>query len=178
MEIKKIVLGEMESNCYLIRSGEELCIIDPGEGDIPLIDKELENKVKLRYIINTHYHEDHTANNGKIKEKYGGKVLIHEAEKDYIDFNFDRFLKEGDIVSFGDVDLKILHIPGHSAGSICILYKNYIFTGDTVFLNGCGRWDLLGGSEKELEASLLRLSKIIKPGMNICSGHGEMFEMR
>lgn len=173
-----MIVGEMEANCYLLQSKNEICLIDPG-GDGPLIiDNIRKSGLRLKYIINTHYHDDHSAENHRVKEKCGGKILIHQAEKDFVDFQVDGFLKEEDVINFGNARLKVLHTPGHSAGSICLLHDNHIFTGDTVFLNGCGRWDLLGGSEKDLEESLLRLSEIIKPGMIIYSGHGESFVMR
>ncbi len=174
MEIKRIVVGPLLTNCYILTSGNEAIVIDPG-GDPEEILKEIEGK-NLTYIILTHYHWDHTLGAPKIKEKTGAKILIHKKEKDFIKFNPDQFLDGGEEIRIGDEYLKILHTPGHTQGSICILGENFIFTGDTLFEDGFGRTDLPGGSEKDLKESLKKLEKVIKLKMKIYPGHGEIFE--
>ena len=134
-------------------------------------------KAKIRYIVNTHGHPDHIFANEDIRKETGAKILIHEAEKDFIRFRADKFLKDGDEIKIGESVLKILHTPGHTRGGICLLGENSIFTGDTLFKDGYGRTDLPGGSEKELERSLEKLEKILKPGMTVYPGHGEIFKI-
>lgn len=172
MLIKKIVVGSIFTNCYFISDGQELAVIDPG-GDTDKIIKEIEIlNLKLKYIICTHYHYDHVLSVLEVKNKLGGLVLVHEAEKNYIDFKPDKFLSDGDEIYIGKIKLKVIHTPGHSAGSISLLGGNYIFTGDTLFLDGYGRTDLAGGSDEKMAESLSLLEKIIKPGMKIYPGHG------
>jgi len=200
MEIKHLIVGELETNCYLVISENELGIIDPG-GEPEKILKEIKN-IKAEpsrelglvsperilskffywavpeYIINTHCHFDHISANEKIKKETGAKILIHRAEKDFINFKADGFLEEGDEIKIGDSILKVLHTPGHTKGSICLIGNNFIFTGDTLFKEGYGRTDLPEGSQKNLEESLEKLSKLLRPGITVYPGHGEIFKIK
>jgi len=173
MEIKRIVVGLLLTNCYILSSEKEAILIDPGAEPEKIL-KELEGK-KLNYIILTHYHWDHTLAAPKIKEKTQAQILIHKNEKDFIKFEIDQFLEEGEEIRIGNEYLKIIHTPGHTRGSICILGKDFIFTGDTIFEDGFGRTDLPGGSEKDLKESLKKLEKMLKSKMKIYPGHGEVF---
>ena len=203
MSIKRFVVGSVMTNCYLFKSLKDLIIIDPG-GDCEMMLDEIEKHNKgLKYIICTHYHFDHTWKIDKIKRKYpNAEVLIHEKEKPYLKHFFngieiilgepskkrasisedcfvnikvDRFLYDGSQISVGDQKLNVVLTPGHTPGSICLLGNDFIFTGDTLFNGGYGRTDLCGGSEVELEKSLRKLDKIIKSGMKVYPGHGEIF---
>jgi glyoxylase-like metal-dependent hydrolase (beta-lactamase superfamily II) len=176
MEIKRVVVGPLLTNCYILISGNEAIVIDPGAEPGKIL-REIEGK-KLNYIILTHYHWDHTLAVPKIKEKTGAKILIHKEEKDFIKFQPDQFLDGGEEIRIGNEYLKIIHTPGHTRGSICILGENFIFTGDTLFEDGFGRTDLPGGSEKDLKESLKKLEKVIKSKMKIYPGHGEPFEKK
>lgn len=173
MEIKKLVVGPLLTNCYILSSNKKAILIDPG-GDFKEILKSLKEK-ELLFIILTHSHFDHTFLAKKIKEEKGGEILIHKKEKEFLEFEADRYLEDGENIKLGKENLKIIHTPGHSPGSICILGKNFILSGDTLFLDGVGRTDLPGGSEKDLKESLEKLKKIIKPEMKIYPGHGPEF---
>jgi glyoxylase-like metal-dependent hydrolase (beta-lactamase superfamily II) len=183
MRIKRLIVGEIQTNCYLILNRDEVAVIDPG-GDADKILQEIAKfkPASLKYIINTHYHYDHILVNEEIKQKTGAKIVIHKAEKNFINFKIDKFLEEGDRINIGNNPpyqggiLKVIHTPGHTKGSICLLGDNFVFSGDTVFKDGYGRTDLAGGSQKELENSLDKLNKIIKPGMTVYPGHGEIFK--
>ncbi len=176
MEIKHLIVGPLLTNCYVLISGNEAIVIDPG-GEIEKILKEIEGK-KLTYIILTHYHRDHTLAAPRLKKEKGGKILIGKGEKEFIDFPVDEFLNEKEEIRIGNEFLKVISTPGHTKGSICLLGKDFIFTGDTLFADGVGRTDLPGGSEKDLEKSLKKLKKIIKPKMKIFPGHGPIFEKK
>ena len=175
MEIKRLIVGSLQTNCYLLISGNELGIVDPGDEASKILEEIRKIKAKPKYIINTHYHYDHILANQEIKKETGAKILIHEAEKDFIDFEPDEFLKEGGKIKIGESILGVIHTPGHTKGSICLIGKDFILTGDTLFKDGYGRTNLAGGSQKEMKESLKRLSKLIKPGTTIYPGHGEIF---
>ena len=156
-----MIVGDLETNCYLLISENKLIIIDPG-GSVEKILKEIkEIKAKPKYIINTHCHPDHISANEGVKKETGAEILTPKA---------------GDEIKIGKDILKVIHTPGHTKDSICLLGKNFIFTGDTLFKNGYGRTDLPSGSQKELEESLEKLSKLLKPGIIIYPGHGEIFQ--
>jgi hydroxyacylglutathione hydrolase len=176
MKIEKIVVGPLSTNCYLVFSDKEAIIIDPGDEAEKILKVIEKIKVKPKYIVLTHYHFDHVLAVEELREKTKAEVLIHEAEKKFIDFKVDKFLKEGDKIKIDNYSLRVIHTPGHSKGSICLLGKNEIFVGDLIFKNGYGRTDLPGGSNKDLERSLKRIYKLIKKGMVIYPGHQEEFK--
>jgi len=161
MQIKRLIVGSIETNCYFLISGKEMVIIDPG-GSPDLLLKEIEKTgIKPKYIINTHYHFDHVLANKRIQKKTKAEIIK---------------LKEGDKVKIGDEELEIISTPGHSKEDICLFGKDFVLTGDTLFKDGYGRTDLPGGSEEELRESLNRLDGLIRPGMKVYPGHGEIFE--
>lgn len=177
MKVKQLVVGELEGNCYLLASENELGVIDPGGEAEKILEEIRKAKAEPKYIINTHYHPDHTGANEKIRDKTGAKILIHEKERDFIGFKADEFLKDGEEIKIGESILKVIHTPGHTSGSICLLGQGFVLTGDTIFKDGYGRTDLAGGSQKELENSLKKLSGLLKLGTSVYPGHGEPFQV-
>ena len=176
MEIQHLIVGPLLTNCYLLISEKEAAVIDPGGGLKKILEEIEKRGAKLKYIILTHSHWDHILGALKLREKNGAQILIHKDEKDFIKFKIDKFLEEGEKIKIGEISLKVIHTPGHTKGSICLSGDNFIFTGDTLFEDGHGRTDLKGGSQKDMENSLLKLEKILKPGMKIYPGHGPIFE--
>ena len=160
MELKHLIVGPLLTNCYILISEGEALVIDPG-GGLKRILKEI-GEAKLKYIVLTHHHWDHVSEALKLKEKTGAKILTN--------------LKEDDEIKVGDSVLKVISTPGHTKESICLLAEDFIFTGDTLFEDGTGRTDLPGGSQKDLENSLSKLKKILKPGTKIYPGHGPTFK--
>jgi len=174
IKIIPLIVGPLLTNCYILISNDEAIVIDPGAG-LKRILEELGGK-KLNYIILTHYHWDHSLATLKLKEKTGAKILIGKGEKNFIKFVPDQFVDGGEEIKMGEQFLKVIHTPGHTKGSICLVGENFIFTGDVLFKDGIGRTDLPGGSIEDLENSLKKLEKALKPGMKIYPGHGPIFE--
>jgi len=178
MDVIRLVVGPYKANCYILNGDGELNIIDPG-GEADKITQKINELNKLvKFIINTHYHFDHTGANAEIKEQsrgLGTALLIHEREKEYIDFSPDRFLQDGEKLGLSGVEFEVLPTPGHTAGSFCLISKDTIFTGDTLFKDGYGRTDLPGGSDDDMAQSLALLKKKIRPGMEIYPGHGDFY---
>ena len=162
MEIKRIIVGELLTNCYLLFSGEELLIVDPGGEPKKILEEIKKIKAVPKYIVNTHNHLDHTLSNEEVKKETGAEILEN--------------LIEGENIKIGDIVLRVIQTPGHTKESICLVGEDFIFTGDTLFKDGYGRTDFPGGSEKEMEESLERLSEIIKPGTAVYPGHGDFFK--
>ena len=162
MEIKTIKVGDLETNCYLLDSDKELIVIDPGDEAAKILEEIEKTGAKVKHIINTHHHFDHVLANKELTEKTGAKISAG--------------LKEGDEIKIGRAVLRVIQTPGHAEESICLLGDKFIFTGDTLFKDGCGRTDLPGSSEEKMEESLKKLAKLLKPGMMVYPGHGSAFQ--
>ena len=171
MEIKRLVVGELATNCYLLISENEMAVIDPGGDAAKILDEIKGSSAKVKYIIITHGHFDHVLAVQEVKQETKAEILAYQDSS----YQCDRALSEGEEVKIGDTVLTVLHTPGHTKDSISLLGPNIIFTGDTLFKDGYGRTDLPGGSEEEMKASLQRLSALSKPGMMIYPGHGEFY---
>jgi glyoxylase-like metal-dependent hydrolase (beta-lactamase superfamily II) len=177
MEIKRIVVGQLETNCYLLASKGEAIIIDPGD-EARKIAKEVEAAgVAVKSIINTHNHFDHIGANNELKIKFGAKLLI-----DRYDDNgraaADDLLKDGDVIKIGQESLKVAETPGHTKGSVCLFGIDFVISGDTLFEDGFGRTDLPGGSNLDMAASLKKLDSMIPEGTVVYPGHGNIFNYR
>lgn len=178
MKIVRLTVGDMRTNCYIVKAGGEAMVIDPG-GDSGFIVRELKGLGgHCRYIVLTHYHFDHTMASDDVRRATGARVLMHEKDRPMTDARVDGFLEEGDILELGDEKFRVFSLPGHSPGSICLASENDIFSGDLVFGDGIGRTDLPGGSEREMEDSLVRFRAIIKPGLVVHPGHGGEFSVK
>ncbi len=191
MEIKTLKVGMGRTNCYIVydRHGKEASVIDPG-GEAEKIIEFLESKsLSVKNIIITHGHFDHILAVQQLKEHFGGRVIIHEADARslgsshdalYISIMSEPFrvskpdilLKGGEKTRVGMVDAEFIHTPGHTPGSMCIIMDNVIFTGDTLFCGDVGRSDLRGGDEETLRRSLKRLY-MLPYDYIIYPGHGE-----
>ncbi len=167
--IKKIIVGELETNCYLIydEKSKEGMVIDPGAESEKIIEQIKDLKLKIKLIVNTHGHGDHIGACDEVKEFTQAKLLIHQADLPWFDFfssaKPDAYLEDNQIINIGSFSLKVLHTPGHSEGSISLLQvdsngaqldEGIVFTGDILFCEAIGRSDLPGGDEKKLFLSL------------------------
>ena len=155
---------------YIVFNEESLfaVVIDPSESE-PVINEIKRNNLKLKYIFNTHHHYDHVGGNIKLKEKYRCKVVGYEKDKDRIP-EIDIGLKDNQKWKNELFECDILHVPGHTAGHICIYIEkiNALFTGDTLFSLGCGR--IFEGTYTEMFNSLNKMKKFPKKTKIYC-GH-------
>ncbi|MCX7991284.1 MAG: MBL fold metallo-hydrolase [Proteobacteria bacterium] len=190
MIFKRFVVGPLEVNCYIIADEEtkEGFIVDPGDNGSELYEFIKSSGINLKYIINTHCHFDHIGANKILKEKTGAKLAIHIAEKPLLEraetgaklwgFNIDAspepdvYLNDGDILKVGNIDVLVIHTPGHSPGGICLKIDDIIITGDTLFAGGIGRTDFPGGSFDEIIKSIKEKLFIYPKDTKIYPGHG------
>jgi len=144
------------------------CIIDPSEAD-PIIEYLENNKIKLKFILNTHHHYDHVGGNKRLKEKYGASVVGYVGDKQRIP-EIDILLDDQETWIHENFEAKIIYIPGHTLGHICFhFYKEEsIFTGDTLFSLGCGR--IFEGTYSQMFDSLMKLKKLPEDTKVYC-GH-------
>jgi hydroxyacylglutathione hydrolase len=185
--INRFIVGPLGVNCYVVAdpATKDACVIDPGADGAKIKSFIAKNGLKLGFIINTHGHGDHIAAN----REFGVPVYIHSQDKDCLTdpcknmsrgvFMFDivspaasRLLADGDIIRLGGLELKVLHTPGHTKGSISVALDGAIFTGDTLFQGGIGRTDLTGGDEEEILKSINEKLLVFKDDTVIYPGHG------
>jgi len=181
MFVKMFTVGMMWTNCFIVgdTETEEAIIIDPGfdnPAEAKTVLKEIErNRFRVKFIVNTHGHPDHTSGNKTMKEVTGAPILIHEYDAPLLQNPAaDKTLHEGDIVEFGEIKLRVLHTPGHSKGSIALLGTAAVFSGDTLFLGSIGRYDLPGGSLEEIMNSIRNKLLILPDHVKVYPGHGEV----
>ena len=134
------------------------CVVDPSESD-PVIKYLENNKIDLKFILNTHHHYDHVGGNQKLKEKYGANVIGFKEDKDKIP-GIDILVDDQEVWKYEDFEAKIVHIPGHTLGHIYFYFYNEksVFTGDTLFSLGCGK--IFEGTHTQLFDSLKKLKEL------------------
>ncbi len=193
LKIRKLIVGPLMTNCYILSSGSKCIVVDPG-GEADRIIAELEeNKLEPLQIIATHGHFDHILSADELQQKYGNEIVIHENDKELLsdpEFSADRFVPGLKLEvpkrilfwkNFLEFDLaghklKLIHTPGHTGGSSSLVGEGFILTGDTLFKLSIGRTDI-GGNETQIIESLRKLISFGE-GTKIYPGHGETTDVR
>lgn len=187
-----VVVGGLETNCYLAYCSESLecAVIDPGAEAERIFPEITENDLKPIMILNTHGHIDHIGANKDIKDKFSIPLCIHDLDGPLLqkvqEFELslflgaresppaDRLLHDGDEIKIGKSTLRVIHTPGHTPGSVSFLGEGLLFSGDTLFCGGVGRTDLPGGSFKDLESSIRNKILSLPPETRVLPGHGPL----
>ena len=184
MNVSMMQVGPLGTNCYILEDEKtrEAAVIDPG-GDAPAILKAL-GDAKLRYILLTHGHYDHTGGAAELLEAFPqAAVYIHRKDLEDVDPSLFplrtqiqgvNLYDEGDWIAFGGdaVKIQVLHTPGHSEGSVTLRCGDLLFCGDTLFAGSCGRTDFAGGRVQKMLASLRRLGEL-EGDLTVLPGHME-----
>ena len=124
--------------------------------------------LKLKYIINTHGHSDHTAGNEELRSTFGARIVAYKLSR----INSDVKVADGDVILVGSIPVKVIYTPGHTPDSICLLVDNQkLLTGDTLFVGECGRTDLPGGHSQNLYYSLFRRILKLNNDVEVYPGH-------
>jgi hydroxyacylglutathione hydrolase len=189
MVVKQYEVGNFAVFCYLIgdEESQEGLFIDPADDTTRLLAEAKSHGLdKIKYIINTHSHVDHIMGNAEMAKKTGAKIIIHEEDAtalvqtpSYLLEMFsattsppaDIVVKEGDVIQVGQVILKVIHTPGHSAGGMSLYLYGRVFTGDTLFVGSVGRTDLPGSSWDVLEASIRKKLYVLPGETVVFPGH-------
>ena len=181
MKISHIYIPSVFTNCYLLIDEDSgaMAVIDPGDD----ISKDLlrfctDNGWTLRSVFLTHGHYDHVGGVNALRKAFPDvPVYLHPADAN----GEDRLMptaglgpltlwRDGDVVKLGNLNVEVLHTPGHTKGSVCLKCRDALFTGDTLFAGSCGRTDFPGGSYEEMMASLKRLGEL-EENYNVLPGH-------
>lgn len=170
MRLLQLPVGQMANFTYVIADEEtdEAAIIDPSWEIEKIFDALKKNGWNAKYVINTHSHFDHVLGNEQVAKVTGAKIVQHEASQ----LEKDMTIKEGDVISIGNTKLRVVHTPGHSKDSICLVLEGQlVFTGDTLFVGNCGRVDLPGSDPKEMYHSLLEKVSKFDEKLVVYPGH-------
>ena len=196
--LEQLLVGPMDNFIYLIgsKSTREVAIIDPAWDIDALLNHIQEKELKLASVLVTHYHPDHIGGGmgghsiegiAELLEKDPVKIFVHKLEAEGvkkvtgvsdIDLNI---VESGDHLTIGENDIEFLHTPGHTPGSQCFKVNNNLVSGDTLFVQGCGRVDLPGSNSEDMFHSLQKLSAlpnetILYPGHNYSAEPYESME--
>ncbi|MFH1786219.1 MAG: MBL fold metallo-hydrolase [archaeon] len=166
MIIEQLRVGPLANFCYLVGDAKTktAAAIDPGFEADAILAKAKQRGLKIKYLILTHSHLDHTGELSALKEATGAVVVMGALESGDIEFSAqiqpDIAVRDGDELKLGGTKLKFIHTPGHTPGSMCILAENNLFTGDLLFDCSIGRTDLTGSDEGQMTLSLKKVSKL------------------
>lgn len=201
MILKTFVEQPLENNNYLLidEESKEAALVDASHYDERILDVLKEYGAKLKYILLTHAHFDHILGVERMAEATGAEVLLHSEDMNLLGAlnsytymmgmpsvtipKINRIISDGDILTLGSIEIKVLHTPGHTLGGCSFLAPNRLFSGDTLFRESVGRTDLEGGSFKTLESSIktklftLPEETVVYPGHGLTTtiGHEKQF---
>lgn len=180
--------GPWETNAYLVWDGRspDALVLDPGMGAAqPLMERVAANGLRLHLIGNSHGHIDHIFDNGPLMRASDAPLAIHPDDayrlsgRNNYGFEIEAVtatheLREGEQVRIGDLVFDVLHLPGHTEGSVCLYEERraLLLTGDVLFAGSYGRTDLPGGNDEQMVASLARLAREIPEAVRVLPGHG------
>ena len=188
LNIETITAGPLETNTYLISSGVEGMIVDPGFSSAELVlERARSSDLRITAIVNTHGHWDHAGDNARLMRDTGAPLYIHEDDAKMVvspspliplplppePATPSELMRDGDVLDFGGHQFRVIHTPGHTPGSVCLIVESerVLITGDTLFQGTYGRYDLPGGDIEALYQSL-RLLGMLDADYRVYPGHG------
>jgi hydroxyacylglutathione hydrolase len=188
VEIESVVVGMLEGNCYLVKCdpGGRGVIIDPGdEGDRIAAEVDAMG-LEPEAILLTHGHIDHVNAAAGLRRRFRSRVVCHAADRAMIEngevlslwglqrepCKVDQVVGHGDIIPVGCSEIRVIHSPGHTRGSVCFMLDSVLFSGDVLFKCSIGRTDLPGGSDREMAETLRTKIAVLDPGVRVYPGHG------
>lgn len=173
--IHPLELGRMENFVYVLQDyqSNQAAVIDPGWEAGKIIQFCNSRNLQITQVLLTHTHYDHVNNLNELLAHCPAEVHLSEAEAAFWSKSAKNFHlhHDNDVIKLGNTEIKMLLTPGHTPGSMCFQIGDYLITGDTLFVNGCGRCDLAGGDAEEMFYSLTRLQKECPPETIIYPGH-------
>ena len=179
LNIETYPLGSYQTNCYIVYDDDfgECIVIDPGYEPETVLLAVKRLKKNLAAILLTHGHFDHVGAVKDLVAETDCKVYIHEydlalpATLTAGPLYYTDVYDEGDVLQLAGLTIRVLHTPGHTPGSVCLMIEDNLFTGDTLFRDSCGRTDLPGGNGAEIFKSLRRLAALERD-YRVLPGHG------
>ncbi len=190
MLLRRLEVGPLYVNCYIIgceKTGIG-AVIDPGDEAERIIETAKAMNLRVEQIINTHGHADHIAANREVKEASGAEIYIHPEDADMLTVPrenlsvffgpavdsppADGYFEESKIHRVGELEFRVIHLPGHSPGSVCLARDNMVFAGDTLFAGSIGRTDFPRGSYDTLIGGIKSKLYALGDSTQVFPGHG------
>lgn len=193
--VETFPVGPLACNCTILadESSGEAIVVDGGDGVEEVVRRLSAGNLRVRYLVHTHAHIDHIGDLGTLRQRAGGEGLLHPADLPLyralaiqatwigmsepprvVDLDGD--LRDGDVITAGQLRLEVLHTPGHTPGSVCFAVENgasnMILSGDTLFAGSIGRWDLGGTSMEDIVASIHGKLMDYADETRVIPGHG------
>ena len=180
LKVHAMALGAYQTNCYIIHEehSSTCCVIDPGYDADIILDKLESLGLTLEAILLTHGHFDHVGAVKDLAAETQCEVYLHPDDLTMPPMMtagalyYTRTYTEGTRLKLAGLDIAVLHTPGHTPGSVCLMCENAIFSGDTLFWGSCGRTDVPGGSSSQMHASLKRLANL-SGDYDVYPGHAD-----
>ena len=192
-KIIKLVVGQLQENCFILfDENKDAFIVDPGASSENIIEAIEKNSLNIKYILLTHGHFDHVGAVASLAKKFKAPVYLSKKDRKFLEnpkevrassfgmeieaADVDVFVKENDEIPFSDSIIKVIETPGHTLGSVCYLFNNYLFAGDTLFNGSIGRTDFPESDHSLMIESLKKL-KELDDEIYVLSGHGPESQM-
>ncbi|MBO5955496.1 MAG: MBL fold metallo-hydrolase [Clostridia bacterium] len=187
MELHRFSLGNMVTNSYILFSEEhrQAVLFDAPAEPEKILKYMEERELTLQYIFLTHAHFDHILALSELKAKTGAKIVLHEKEEQYLNdislnlsfeelphVDADVLVKDADVFEFCGTQIKVIHTPGHTVGSVCYYFDDTLISGDTLFLGSIGRFDFPMGSFEDEISSIKEKLMILPDDVKVYPGHG------
>ena len=172
IQIDKLELGPFGTNAYFLicrHTGASVLVDAPGEADKILAQLK---GTDPKYILMTHNHMDHTGALAEVKSTLNVPIAAHRDDAGSLPLKPDMLLTEGDVISCGDIQLEVLHTPGHTPGSLCFRTEKYLISGDTLFPGGPGKTGSPADFRRIME-SLSRKIFVLPGDTRFYPGHGD-----
>ncbi|MCI4363877.1 MAG: MBL fold metallo-hydrolase [Thermoplasmata archaeon] len=169
MWLEQHEVGPGRNFTYIVadRKGGEGVVIDPSYGIAPVLHSIDAQHLKVHHILNTHSHSDHWAGNAEVRKLTGAKVVAHRSAL----LGQDLSVGDGDRLDWGPLSIEVRHTPGHTADSVLYIFEGHVATGDTLFVDGCGRVDLPGSDPRAMFTSLLTTVVRLDDALVVLPGH-------